>query len=79
MSATRSESGPVDAEAGTWATESLPMSVRKELLERELSKLGFRRAAAQGGASSHEGTQQQQQGESSHPQADTGPSSEHAD
>lgn len=39
------------------------MSVRKELLERELSKLGFRKPESHGS-----GTQQQQS--SSHPNAD---------
>ena len=45
------------------------MSVRKELLERELRKLGFRKSEAQGGSA-----QQQQQPQhhehGSHPQAD---------
>jgi hypothetical protein len=61
-----------DADTGTWATESLPMSVRKELLERELSKLGFRKAAAQAASPSHEGAGSQQQAEtaSTHPRAD---------
>jgi hypothetical protein len=79
MSATRSGGVPGDADAGSWATESLPMSLRKELLERELSKLGFRKAAAQGGASSHDNASSQQQGDSgsSHPQADGDPSAGH--
>lgn len=78
MSATRSGRGPDDADAGSWATESLPMSVRKELLERELSKLGFRKAA-QGGAAAHDnGACQQQAGSgSSHPQADSDRVAEH--
>lgn len=51
------------------------MSVRKELLERELKKLGFRKA----GPGAHDGgsVQQQQQPQHSqpegHPQADGGP------
>ena len=81
MSATRSASGPDGADAGSWATETLPMSVRKELLERELNKLGFRRASAQAGSPSHDGGGSQQQGDagSSHPQADGGSSDQHAD
>jgi len=72
MSATGSEDGPDDAGAGSWASESLPMSVRKELLERELNKLGLRKATAQGGASALErSAQQQPDGGSSRPQADT--------
>ena len=55
------------------------MSVRKELLERELNKLGFRKAAAQGGSSAHEGGGGAQQGDagSSHPQADSDRSAGH--
>jgi hypothetical protein len=81
MSATRSGKGPDNADAGSWATETLPMSVRKELLERELNKLGFRKAAAQGGAPSHEGGSAQQQGDagSSHPQAGDEAADAHAD
>lgn len=62
MSGTRSSMGSDDAPS--WAAESLPMSVRKELLERELSKLGFRKPE------SHGGTMQHQQQSSSHPNAD---------
>lgn len=55
---------------GSWASESLPMSVRKELLERDLRKLGFRRAEAQPSASDG-GAARQQQAQSSDPlQAD---------
>ncbi|MDB5953634.1 MAG: hypothetical protein JWP60_242 [Ramlibacter sp.] len=49
------------------------MSVRKEMLERELSKLGFHKAGQ--ASPSHEGgsAQQQQQPQGgSHPQADAG-------
>lgn len=45
------------------------MHVRKQLLERELSKLGFRKS----GQGAHEGATAQQQpqaGGSAHPQAD---------
>jgi hypothetical protein len=81
MSATGSRSGPDDNDAGSWATETLPMSVRKELLERELNKLGFRKAAAQAGTSAHDGGGAQQQADagSSHPHADAQRSDGHAD
>jgi hypothetical protein len=49
------------------------MSVRKEMLERELNKLGFHKAGQ--GASTHEGgsSQQQQQPQGrEHPKADDG-------
>ena len=57
------------------------MSVRKELLERELNRLGFRKATAQGGSSTHDGAGAQQQGDagSSHPQADSERSADHGD
>jgi hypothetical protein len=68
--AKRSGNEPEQVEPGSWAAESLPFAVRKELLERELRRLGFRSAAQQ---------QQQPQG-NSHPQADAGAGEhEHAD
>jgi hypothetical protein len=81
MSAKRSGGRPDNGDAGTWASESVPLSVRKEMLERELNKLGFRRAGAQGTSSPHDGANAQQQGDagSSHPQADSNNSSEHGD
>jgi hypothetical protein len=72
MSSKRSGAGQDDQDNGSWASETLPMSVRKEMLERELKKLGFRRADSH---ASNSQQQQQPQGESSsHPQAggDTG-------
>jgi hypothetical protein len=53
----------------SWASETLPMSVRRELLERELKRLGFRRAGQ--GATPHQGAvaQQQQQPQGEHPTA----------
>ena len=77
MSGTRSGGGPDDRDMGSWANETLPMSVRKDLLERELKKLGFRKSGADGGASSHGAAQQQQQPQG-HPQADQ-PSGEHSE
>lgn len=56
------------------------MSLRKELLERELSKLGFRRAAVPGACASRDTGASQQQADSgaSHPQAaDNDASGEH--
>ncbi len=51
----------------------MPLSVRKEMLERELNKLGFHKAGQ--GGSSHPGAaaQQQQQPQDDRPQADEGP------
>ena len=48
------------------------MSVRRELLERELNALGFHKAAAHASGQGGGIVQQQQQGGASHPQADTG-------
>jgi hypothetical protein len=81
MSATRSGDRPDNPDAGSWATETLPLSVRKELLERELSKLGFRKGGAHGGASGHEssGSQQQSDAGGSHPHADADSAGGHAD
>ncbi|HEY0822740.1 MAG TPA: hypothetical protein VGD76_03055 [Ramlibacter sp.] len=73
MSSTRSGGGPDDGDTGTWTTETLPLSIRKELLERELRKLGFRRTGSQSGSHDGGSAQQQQQpqgGSSSHPSAD---------
>jgi hypothetical protein len=53
------EPDPRDTES--WTSETLPMSVRRELLERELKKLGLPRGSARGGASPQAGGQQQQQ------------------
>lgn len=49
------------------------MAVRRELLERELRKLGFRKAEAGRAVSSAEAAGDQQQGQSCHPQADNPP------
>jgi hypothetical protein len=71
MSRTRSGEGPDDRETVTWATETLPLELRKELLERDLKKLGLRKPAAQGGGARDGGyPQQHPHGENSHPQAD---------
>ncbi|HZN47120.1 MAG TPA: hypothetical protein VFB71_05825 [Ramlibacter sp.] len=66
MSSTRSDDGPDARESGTWTTETLPLAVRRELLERELKRLGFRKADGQGqGRASQGGPPQQRR-----PQAD---------
>lgn len=81
MTPKRSGGGPDAGDNGTWATESLPLSVRKELLERELAKLGFRKAGAQGTPARHEGTASQTHGDAgaSHPQAESPPGGSHAE
>lgn len=64
---------------GTWTSETLPMSLRRELLERELAKLGFRKAGQ--GGSAQQQQQPQPMAASSHPRAgnpEDGPSG-HAD
>lgn len=58
-----------DGDSGSWTSETLPLSVRKELLERELKKLGFRKAGSHEGGSAQQ--QQQPQGGSTHPSAGT--------
>jgi hypothetical protein len=78
MSDNNSGARPDDRDGASWATESLPMSVRKEMLERELSQLGFRKAAAHSsGSADTPGRSHQQHGDggSSHPQADAGDAS----
>ena len=66
MSSTRSGGAPDESETGLWTTETLPLSLRRELLERELNKLGFRKAG-QGGSARESGaiSQQQQQAQES--------------
>ena len=75
MSIKRSGAGQ-DDDTGSWASETLPMSVRKEMLERELKKLGFRRAEASHASNSQQ--QQQPQGQGSHPHADGEKSGDHS-
>ena len=76
MSSTRSGGAPEEErDTGHWTTETLPLSVRKELLERELNQLGFRRAGQGGFARAGASAQQQQQpqrlgGEDEHPRAE---------
>lgn len=57
-------SASADAASGSWASESLPLSVRKELLQRELRKLRLRRAQSRPAASAQGGPSVQQQAQS---------------
>lgn len=77
MNGMRPGGGRDDGDTGSWTCETLPLSVRKELLERELKKLGFRKAGSQAGGAHDGGSAQQQQqpqGGGNHPSAegDTG-------
>lgn len=56
--------GSADAASGSWASESLPLSVRKELLQRELRKLRLRRAQSRSAACAQGGPSLQQQAQS---------------
>ena len=73
MSSTRSGGAPDEGATGYWTTETLPLSVRKQLLERELKQLGLRKAGP-GGATRDTGAgttpqQKSQETDESHPQA----------
>jgi hypothetical protein len=70
MIAMGSGSGPDSPDADSWTSETLPMSVRKELLERELKKLGLHRGARRSGASPQANVQQQQQPQPAQPPAE---------
>ena len=65
---TASGSGPDARDTDSWTSETLSMSVRRELLERELKKLGLHKGAARDGAGPQASVQQQQQ-----PQAQPAP------
>ena len=60
MSATRFDEGS-DGSEPSWGNETLPLTVRKELLARELRKLGFGGAGAGAGTPGGGSPQQQQQ------------------
>jgi hypothetical protein len=55
------DGAPVERDTGHWTTETLPLAVRKQLLERELSQLGFRKAGQGGSARESVGSSPQQQ------------------
>jgi len=61
MSSTRAGGAPEERDAGYWTTETLPLSVRKQLLERELKQLGLRKASPGGLARDGGGGAPQQQ------------------
>ena len=44
MNADSSSSGSDDRDAASWAEETLPLAVRRQLLERQLQELGFAKA-----------------------------------
>lgn len=70
MNATR---GPAATEARakeSWATESLPMAVRRELLARELDRMGLRKSRGQQAGASQEAAAGLQHAPGTHPQAD---------
>ena len=75
MSGSGFDDGPDAGSKASWTMETLPMAVRRELLERELKKLGFRRRDLPSG-SAHEAGQAQQQAAGSHPQADSQPAAD---
>jgi hypothetical protein len=72
MNGTRGEEGAEERARESWATESLPMAVRRELLERELDRMGFRKTRASG-SSGHAASESSAAPSSDHPQADTPP------
>ena len=69
MNETRLGSEPDEGAPGSWTSETLPLHVRRQLLERELKNMGFRKA---GDASVAQQQQQPQGGSSSHPTAGHG-------
>jgi hypothetical protein len=75
MNGSRPDDGPTHQSDGSWATENLPLTVRKELLQRDLKKLGQRHSAGAGGASHHHDPKQQDS-HGDHPQAET-PDTDH--
>lgn len=73
MNGTTTEGGPEDRASGSWATESLPLAVRKELLERELDRMGLRKGQAQPGGGARASSDAPQPSQGKHPQADLQP------
>lgn len=69
MNADSSSSGSDDRDAASWAEETLPLAVRRQLLERQLQELGFGKTAGHGTARHDGEAAQRPQGD--HPQADT--------
>ncbi|HET8745003.1 MAG TPA: hypothetical protein VFM98_05335 [Ramlibacter sp.] len=79
MGADRPGNGPQDTVSGTWATETLPLAVRKELLERELARLGLRKPEAGDSAPAGKGDAGKQQGDAGKPQGGSNPDRPQAD
>jgi len=52
--------GPVE-DKRSWTTETLPLSTRQQLLERELARLGFRKSGTASASQDRPAAQQQQQ------------------
>ena len=69
MNADSSSSGSDDRDGASWAEETLPLAVRRQLLERQLQELGFAKAGSHGAARHDGDAAQRPQGD--HPQADT--------
>lgn len=57
------------APPASWANETLPLTLRRELLARELEKLGFARAGAQEGSAGIPAPRQQEAQLPERPQA----------
>jgi hypothetical protein len=69
MNEDSSPSGSDDRDAASWAEETLPLAVRRQLLERQLQELGFRKAGGHG--TGHHDGEAGQRPQGDHPQADT--------
>jgi hypothetical protein len=78
MTTNRSGSAPDILLDDSWASETLPMAVRRELLERELNKLGARRGD-RSGSRAHDGASGQHESQGSHPQAGGEAHGEHSE
>jgi hypothetical protein len=78
MAPPKSGSNANERDAGSWASETLPLSIRRELLDRELARLGFGKAS-QHGTGTQQQQQQQQQSQGSHPQAGDPDAGEHSE
>lgn len=61
---------PDDRDKASWTSENLSVAVRRELLQRELRKLGFRKAETDGASPDASTSGQPQPDGGSHPKAD---------
>ncbi len=64
------KSGDAADDDGTWTSETLPMSLRRQLLERELKQLGLRKPAPASGEHDEGKVQPPPREGSEHPSAD---------